>query len=269
MRRRTRPPVPVAVAVLGAVAVLFFVLPFVGLVVRAPWSSLGDVVGDPAIRTALSLSLVTSAITTVVAVVVGVPLAWLLARTDLPGRRLVQAVCTLSMVLPPVVAGVALFAALGRRGVVGRPVADAFGYSLPFTTAAVVVAQLLVAMPFLIPTVEAALRGLDPGSEHAARTLGESEWYVFRRVTMPSVRAATVSGIVLTWARALGEFGATITFAGSLPGTTRTVPLATYLALEDDPDRAILLSLVLVAVSFAVLVGLRDRWVGAAFGVRP
>lgn len=267
--RSVTPRLPPAVVVLGGIGALFFALPFVGLLVRAPWSSFGDVLSDDGVRTALWLSLMTSLITTATAIVIGVPLAWLLARSAMPGRSFVRALCTLSMVLPPVVAGVALFLALGRRGVLGRPLDDAFGVSLPFTTASVVVAQLFVAMPFLVLTVEAALRGLDPAAEQAARTLGGSNWYVFRRVTVPSVRPALVSGIVLTWARALGEFGATITFAGSFPGTTRTVPLATYLALENDPDQAILLSLVLVAVSFAVLIGLRDRWVGAAFGARP
>ena len=263
--RRETPPI---VLVLGLVAVAFFALPFVGIVVRAPWGSVGDIAGDEAVRTALWLSLATSLITTVIAVVIGVPLAWLLARSDLPGSRIVRALCTLSMVLPPVVAGVALFLALGRRGLLGG-LLDGVGVSLPFTTAAVVVAQLFVAMPFLVLTVDAAIRALDPSAEEAARTLGGSEWYVFRRITLPLVRPAVVSGVVLTWARALGEFGATITFAGSFPGTTRTVPLATYLALENDPDQAILLSLVLVAVSFAVLIGLRDRWLGAAFGVDP
>jgi molybdate transport system permease protein len=262
--RAIRPPWPVLV--LGLFGVAFFALPFVGLVARAPWSSADELLSDESVRTALRLSLVTSVVTTVLAVVIGVPLAWLLARSRLPGRRLVRALCTLSMVLPPVVAGVALLQALGRRGIVGRPLDRAFGIALPFSTAAVVVAQLFVAMPFLVLTVEAALRTLDPGREDAARTLGAGRWYVFRRVTIPAIRPALVSGIVLTWARALGEFGATITFAGSFPGTTRTVPLATYLALENDPDQAILLSLVLVAVSFGVLVGLRERWIGAAFG---
>jgi molybdate transport system permease protein len=267
--RRAQPAVPVPVIVLGLVGVAFFVVPFLGLIVRAPIGAIPDMIRDDAVRTALVLSLVTSVTTTLLAILLGVPIAWLLARSDLPGRRFVRVLCTLSMVLPPVVAGVALFLALGRRGVIGEPLDDAFGITLPFTTAAVVVAQLFVAMPFLVLTVDAALRGLDPAAEEAARTLGASEWYVFRGVTVPSVRPALVSGIVLTWARALGEFGATITFAGSLPGSTRTVPLATYLALESNPDQAILLSLVLVAVSFAVLFGLRERWVGAAFGGRP
>ncbi len=266
--RRARPAIPVGVIALGFVGVLFVLVPFVGLLVRAPWRSVPDLAVDASVRTALTLSLVTSVCTTLLAIVIGVPLAWLLARSDLPGRRFVRVLCTLSMVLPPVVAGVALFLALGRRGVIGEPLDRAFGVTLPFTTAAVVIAQLFVAMPFLVLTVEAALRALDPANEDAARTLGASELHVFRRVTLPAIRPALVSGVVLTWARALGEFGATITFAGSLPGVTRTVPLATYLALENDPDQAILLSLVLVGVSFGVLVGLRERWVGAAFGAR-
>ncbi len=267
-RDRAATSPPAAVFVLGGLGVLFFALPFIGLIVRAPWSSFDDVLRDESVRTALWLSLTTSLVTAAIAVVIGVPLAWLLARSSMPGRGLIRALCTLSMVLPPVVAGVALFLALGRRGIVGRPLDEVFGVSLPFTTASVVLAQLFVAMPFLVLTVEAALRGLDPSSEHAARTLGASSGYVFWRITLPSIRPALVSGIVLTWARALGEFGATITFAGNFPGTTRTVPLATYLALENDPDQAILLSLFLVAVSFAVLFGLRERWVGAAFGAR-
>lgn len=261
MTPRRHPPMLVALAALGA---LVFVVPLTALVVRSPWRSLGDVLTSGEVRTALWLSLVTSLVATAVALVLGVPLAWVLARTRVPGRATLRAVCTLSMVLPPVVAGVALFLALGRRGLVGEWLDAWFGITLPFTTPGVVVAQVFVAMPFLVLTVEAAIEQLDEQYEEAARTLGGSEWYVFKRVTLPAVRPAVVAGAVLTWARALGEFGATITFAGSFPGTTRTVPLETYLALESDPDRAILLSLVLVVVSFAVLFALRGRWVGAA-----
>jgi molybdate transport system permease protein len=196
--------------------------------------------------------------------VFGVPLAWLLARVPFPGRGVIRALCTLSMVLPPVVGGVALFAALGRRGLAGRWLYEWFDVTIPFTTAAVVVAETFVAMPFLVLTVEAALRGLDPRVEDAARTLGASRGYVFRRVTLPAIRPALGAGAVLAWARALGEFGATITFAGNFPGTTQTLPLAVYLQLEVDPREAIVLSLVLIAVSFVVLVGLRDRWLGGA-----
>jgi molybdate transport system permease protein len=164
------------------------------------------------------------------------------------------------MVLPPVVGGVALFFALGRRGIVGQYLDRWFDVRLPFTTAAVVIAQTFVAMPFLVITVEAALRQVDPRFDDAARTLGASRWYTFRRVTLPAIRPALAAGAVLAWARALGEFGATITFAGNFPGTTQTMPLAVYLSLETNPEQAIVLALVLITISFAVLVALRDRW---------
>ena len=257
-RRGSRPPAPIIA--LAVVAAAFFALPLVGLLWRAPWSSAWDALTDDAALTALRLSLVCSTWATVLSIVLGVPLAWTLARIDFRGRGLVRALCTLSMVLPPVVGGVALFFALGRRGLVGQYLDRWFDVTLPFTTAGVVIAQTFVAMPFLVITVEAALRQLDPRLEDAARTLGASGWYTFRRVTVPAVRPALTAGVVLAWARALGEFGATITFAGNFPGRTQTMPLAVYLSLETDPDAAIMLSLVLVAISFAVLLGLRDRW---------
>ena len=254
------PPVPVVV--LAVVAVAFFALPLVGLLWRAPWSSAWSYLTNDDALTALRLSMVCSLWATALSVVFGVPLAWLLARVPFPGRGVVRALCTLSMVLPPVVGGVALFFAIGRRGIVGQYLDRWFGVTLPYTTAAVVIAQTFVAMPFLVITVEAALQQLDGRAEAASRTLGGSPWYTFRRVTLPTIRPALVAGAVLAWARALGEFGATITFAGNFPGTTRTMPLTVYLALETNPEEAILLALVLIAISFAVLVGLRDRWLG-------
>ena len=212
--------------------------------------------------TALRLSIYCSMWATGLALVFGVPLAWLLARGAFPGRGLVRALCTLSMVLPPVVAGVALFYALGRRGLVGQYLDEWFGITLPFSTAGVIVAQTFVAMPFLVLTVEAAFRQRDPRFEEAARTLGGGRWYIFRRVTLPAIRPGLIVGAVLAWARALGEFGATITFAGNFPGRTQTMPLAIYITNEINPDEAIVLSLVLIAVSFAVLVALRDRFLG-------
>src|ERR1700750_1012927 len=166
------------------------------------------------------------------------------------------------MVLPPAVGGVALFFALGRRGIVGLYLDRWFDITLPFTTPGVVVAQTFVAMPFLVITVEAALRQFDGRFEDASRSLGARRWYTFRRVTLPAIRPALIAGAVLAWARALGEFGATITFAGNFPGRTQTMPLAIYLANETNPDESIMLSLVLIAISFAVLVALRDRWLG-------
>jgi molybdate transport system permease protein len=199
---------------------------------------------------------------TVLSAVFGLPVAWLLATRRFAGRSLVRALCTLSMILPPVVGGVALLYALGRRGVVGQYLYDWFGVRLPFTSAGVVVAQTFVAMPFFIVTVEAALRQADPGFDDAARTLGASTWYTFRRVTLPAIRPALVAGAVLSWARAFGEFGATISFAGSFPGKTRTLPLLVYLDLDVDPQQGLVVALMMVAVSFAVLVALRDRWLG-------
>jgi molybdate transport system permease protein len=262
-RRATGARPPALVLVLAAVAVLFFALPFVGLLWRAPWSDAWAKLTSPDSRTALRLSIVCSLWATALSILFGVPLAWVLARCEFPGRAAVRAICTLSMVLPPVVGGVALFFALGRRGLVGQYLDRWFDIRLPFTTAGVVVAQTFVAMPFLVLTVEAALRQLDPRFEDAARTLGASRWYAFRRVTLPAARPGLVAGAVLAWARALGEFGATITFAGNFPGTTQTLPLVTYLRLESNPPEAIVLSLLLVVVSFAVLLVLRERWIGA------
>jgi molybdate transport system permease protein len=262
-RRATGARPPALVLVLAAVAVLFFALPFVGLLWRAPWSEAWAKLTSPDSRTALRLSIVCSLWATALSILFGVPLAWVLARCEFPGRAAVRALCTLSMVLPPVVGGVALFFALGRRGLVGQYLDRWFDIRLPFTTAGVVVAQTFVAMPFLVLTVEAALRQLDPRFEDAARTLGASRWYAFRRVTLPAARPGLVAGAVLAWARALGEFGATITFAGNFPGTTQTLPLVTYLRLESNPPEAIVLSLLLVVVSFAVLLVLRERWIGA------
>jgi len=271
VRRRQvgRERLPWPALVLAIIAIAFFALPFLGLLWRAPWGDVWSILTSESALTALRLSLWCSFWATLAALVLGVPLAWLLARVPFPGRGLARALCTLSMVLPPVVAGVALFYALGRRGLVGQYLDRWFGITLPFSTAGVVVAQTFVAMPFLVLTVEAAFRQQDTRFEEAARTLGGSRWYVFRRVTLPAIRPGLVAGAVLAWARALGEFGATITFAGNFPGRTQTMPLAIYLANEIDPDEAIVLSLVLIAVSFAVLVMLRDRYLGGGDAPRP
>jgi molybdate transport system permease protein len=242
------------------VAVAAFALPLAGLLWRAPWSSAWHQLSSRAALDALRLSLVTSLGATAVAIVLGVPLAWVQARVDYRGKRLVRALTTLPMVLPPVVGGVALLFALGRRGLVGSEL-DRVGIHLPFTTAGAIVAETFVAMPFLVLTLEAAFRSTDRRLEEAARTLGAGRGEVFRRVTLPLVRPSLIAGAVLCWARALGEFGATITFAGNLPAKTQTLPLFVYLKFEgSDTDAAVVLSLVLVVVSLVVVVGLRDRW---------
>ncbi|WP_205687533.1 ABC transporter permease [Cellulomonas endophytica] len=244
----------------AALGAAFLVLPGVALVAAAPWSSLPAQLAQPAVLDALRLSLVTATSATAVCLVLGVPLAWVLARVPFPGRRLVRALVTVPLVLPPVVSGVALLLLLGRQGLLGRHLDAWFGLTLPFTTAAVVVAEAFVALPFLVVAVEGALAGADRRLEGAAATLGASRLYTFRRVTLPAVAPGVAAGAVLCFARALGEFGATITFAGSYPGTTRTMPLTVYLALETDPEAAVALSLVLLLVCLLVLVGLRERW---------
>jgi molybdate transport system permease protein len=242
------------------VAMAFLVVPLVGLVVRAPWRSLDRVLAESQVVEALRLSLLCASAATVLSLVFGVPLAWVLARARFRGRRLLRALVTLPLVLPPVVGGVALLLAFGREGLVGEYLDSWFGITLPFTTAGVVVAETFVAMPFLVVTVEGAFRTADRDYEEAAATLGASRLTVFRRVTLPLIGPSLLAGSVLCWARALGEFGATITFAGNFPGRTQTMPIAVYLALERDPEAAIALSLVLLAVSIAVLIALRDKW---------
>jgi molybdate transport system permease protein len=212
------------------------------------------------VRDALRLSLVCSLAATAVAVTLGLPLAWVLARVTFPGRRLVRALVLLPLVLPPVVGGVALFLAYGRRGLFGQYLDRWLDFTFFGTPYAVVMAEAFVAMPFVVITLEAAFRSLDQRYEDAATTLGASRWTTFRRVTLPLVGPSLVAGAALAWARALGEFGATILFAGNLQGETQTMPLAIFVELQTSVDGAIALSLVLVAVSVVILVALRDRW---------
>lgn len=259
MRGRSVPP---ALAVPAVAAIAFLLLPFLALLIRAPWGSMGSLVGSPEVGQALWLSLRCAAAATVICLLLGIPLAWVLARGDLPGAGVLRALVTMPLVLPPVVGGVALLMLLGRRGLLGAHLDTWFGVTIPFTTAAVIIAEAFVAMPFLVVSVEGTLRGLPRRTEDAAAVLGAGRWYTFRRVTLPQILPGVTAGAVLCFARALGEFGATITFAGNFPGTTRTMPLAIYLAMERDPDAAVALSLVLIAVSLAVLIGLRGRWTG-------
>jgi molybdate transport system permease protein len=262
-RRRTAQRVPVLLLVPAALGLVFLVLPLAGLVIRAPWASLPQHLTEPGVLTALRLSLQTATIATLVCLVLGVPLAWLLARVEFTGRRVVRALVTVPLVLPPVVGGVALLLVFGRRGILGAWLDATFGITLPFTTTGVVLAEAFVAMPFLVIAVEGALRGADTRYEEAAATLGAGRWTTFTHVTLPLVAPGIAAGAVLCWARALGEFGATITFAGNFPGRTQTMPLAVYLALETDLQAAIVLSLILLAVSVTILAALRDKWIAS------
>ncbi len=257
---RTRRRSPAGLLIGALVASALFIVPLIGLLTRAPWGRMPEIVGSDIVLDALRVSLLTSLAAAALSVLLGVPLAWLLTRIEFVGRNALRALVTLPMVLPPVVGGAALLFAFGRRGVVGGAVEGATGFVLPFSIWGVIIANTFVAMPFLVVTVEGALRSLDGRHEAAAASLGASQWTVFRRVTLPMIAPSVRAGVVLAWARALGEFGATITFAGNLQGRTQTLPLAVFVALESDRDAAVAMSLVLVVVSFVVLLALRDRW---------
>lgn len=240
------------VLVLAGLGSLLFALPIAGLLARAPWRLLGEVATSPITSTALALSLLVSLAAVLASIVLGAPLAWLLARTSTPGRRLLRALVTLPLVLPPVVAGVALLAAFGRRGLLGGALAWV-GLELPFTTLAAVLASTFVAAPLLVTTLEAGLAQTDPRLEQVAATLGASRLRILWSVLLPQIRPALLAGMALCWARALGEFGATITFAGNLRGRTQTLPLAIYETLQTEPERAFLLACSLLALSVMVL----------------
>jgi molybdate transport system permease protein len=252
----------------AVLAILFLVVPVAALVGSTPWHRLGAIVTTTEARQALWLSLSTSTIATALCALAGLPLAWLLARVEFPGRRLVRALVALPLVLPPVVAGVALLSAFGRQGVVGEPLRAVLGTQIPYTTAAVVLAHTFVAMPFFVLAAEGALRATPGRLELAAATLGADRWTTLLRVTLPLAAPGLAAGLVLAWARSMGEFGATITFAGNYPGTTRTMPLAVYTALQQDQEVATALSVVLLGVCVVVLVALRERWWAPAGALR-
>lgn len=247
---RTRGPLSLLVP--AALGVAFLAVPLVAILVKAPWHSLLDLVTSPASRTALRLSIECSAGALALSLVLGVPLAWVLARLDFPGKAALRALVLVPLVLPPVVGGVALLLAFGRHGLLPLHIA--------FTTRAAILAEGFVALPFLVLSVEGALLAMDREYEEVAATLGSRPFATFRRVTMPLVAPALAAGSALAWARALGEFGATVTFAGSLPGVTQTLPIEIYQQLQNDPAAAVALSVVLLVVSVLVLVALRGRW---------
>ncbi len=256
--RTNRNPAPVTAV--GLLALGLLILPVVGLVQRAPWSALPGLLRDQSVLDALRVSLTVSAAATAACVVLGLPLAFVLARSRLRPLRVIRAFVMLPMVLPPVVGGTALLFALGRRGLAGQWLDSWFGISLPFSAAGAAVAAAFVALPFFVVTVESALLQAGTDLEEAGACLGAGQWANLLHVSLPAIRPALASGAALAWARAVGEFGATLTFAGSFPGRTRTLPLETYLALESRPEAAVAISLVLLAVALAVLVTLRDRW---------
>ncbi|GAA1299302.1 hypothetical protein GCM10009647_013860 [Streptomyces sanglieri] len=264
---------PVALAIPALLAVAFLLIPLIGILARTSWADLGTHLTSPGVTQALRLSLLVSFWALGLSLLLGVPLAWLLARTDFPGKVFVRSLVLLPMVLPPTVGGVALLLGFGRRGLLGPWLENTFGITLPFHTSGAVVAATFVAMPFLVISLEGALAGLRPAYEETAASLGASPVRVFFTVTLPMVAPGLAAGAALTWARALGEFGATITFAGNLPGTTQTLPLQVYLLLQDSPEAATSVSLLLLAIAMAVLITLRGRWTGTprdrARGAQP
>ncbi|WP_405900428.1 ABC transporter permease [Streptomyces sp. NBC_00727] len=260
MNRSPRAPIVLALPALLAVA--FLLLPLAGILARTSWGELGGHLTSEGTTQALTLSLIVSGWALGLSLVLGVPLAWLLARVDFPGKVFVRSLVLLPMVLPPTVGGVALLLGFGRRGLLGPWLEDWFGITLPFHTSGAVLAATFVAMPFLVISLEGALGGLRPRYEETAASLGASPVRVFFTVTLPMVAPGLAAGAALTWARALGEFGATITFAGNLPGTTQTLPLQVYLLLQDSPEAATSVSLLLLVIAMAVLLALRGRWTG-------
>lgn len=241
------------VLVPAAAGAVFVVVPLLALGLRVDWSRFGELLGSPSSLAALTLSLQTSAVATLACLVLGVPMALVLARRRFPGRQVVRSLALLPLVLPPVVGGIALLYTFGRRGLLGQTL-DVLGVPVAFTSVAVVLAQTFVALPFLVVSLEGTLRSVGQRYEAVAATLGARPSTVLWRVTLPLVLPGLLSGAVLSFARALGEFGATITFAGSLQGVTRTLPLEIYLRQVDDPDAAMALALVLVAAAIGITV---------------
>lgn len=246
-------PLPRWIFVPAALALAFVAVPVLGMLLRVPWTQVPSLISSPASIEALALSLRTCAVSLLIVVALGTPLSLVLARATGRWAVAARAFAVVPMVLPPVVAGLALLVTLGRRGVVGQYLA-AIGIELGFTTAAVVIAQTFVAMPFYVVALEGALRTLDPGYERAAATLGATPTHTLFRVTLPLLAPAAIGGAAMAFARALGEFGATLTFAGSLSGVTETLPQAIYLLRESDSDAALALSVVLLALAAALMV---------------
>ncbi len=249
--------VPRWVVGVAAVGALFVLLPLVAMLTRVNWGEFIPLVTSESSLAALWLSLRTSIAATLLCIVFGIPMALVLARSRFPGQRLLRSLVLLPLVLPPVVGGIALLYTFGRRGLLGSTL-EFLGIDIAFSTTAVVMAQTFVALPFLVLSLEGALRTVGTRFEAIGATLGARPTTVLRRITLPLVLPALISGAVLSFARALGEFGATLTFAGSLQGTTRTLPLEIYLQREVDPDAAVALSLVLIVVA-VIVVGLAHQ----------
>lgn len=256
-RTQNRATIPGLVYIFAALGLSLLIIPLAALLIEAPWTEMFGLFTDADTLEAVKVSMVVSLSAAVLSTLFGVPLASVLARLEFRGKAIVRTIVSVPLVLPPVVTGVAMLYGFGRRGLIGR----FLGLELPFTTVGAVLAATIVAMPFLILSVEGALRNVDPRFEQMAASLGARPLARWFQITLPMIRPSILSGMVLAWARALGEFGATITFAGNLPGVTQTLPLKISTAFEQDPEQALALSVLMLVVALTVLVALRDRWV--------
>jgi molybdate transport system permease protein len=246
--------------ILAGMATAIILVPLAGMLIKAPWSDWPRYLSDPIVWPAIRLSIITTLATVVISMILGTPLAWLLSRADGRAANWLRALVTVPVVLPPVVGGVALLLAYGRHGVVGSPLFDLFGLRLPFTPYAVVLAQVFVSMPFYVLSVEGAMRGVDQRYAQVASTLGSGPLRTFLQIGLPLAAPGIAAGAALAWARSLGEFGATITFAGNFAGETQTAPLAIYVALQGNPDAAVALSVAMLFVAVLILGLLRGQW---------
>jgi NifC-like ABC-type porter/molybdate ABC transporter, permease protein len=248
---------PPLLRLMAAVAALTIILPIAALLWCAQWGTFFQDIATSSAMSALQLSFVTAFITTAICLLFGIPLAFYLARSNTWLATVIRVLINLPLVMPPLVGGLALLMLFGRRGIIGGPIYDATGFLLPFSTPAVVVAQVFVAMPFMVISVEGVLRGIDPSFASTASSLGATPWTVLRRVVLPLARPGLLAGAVLTFARALGEFGATALFAGNREGITQTMPLAIYTAFNGggvSTSAAIALAILLMAAAFGIMI---------------
>jgi len=263
---KKNPTVSPAITAIGFVGLLVVLLPVIALLSRVPWSNLLNQLTSESSINAIRVSLITSVIAALISVLLGVPLAWYLARGPEGITKWLRPIVISPLVMPPTVAGLALLTLMGRNGLLGKFIYEQTGWAMPFTMAAVVLAGIFVGMPFLVLVVEAVFRQIPVELEEAAQTLGANPSKVFLRISFPLARGGVISGLVLAWARALGEFGATLTFAGSLPGVTRTLPMEVYVAMEVDPASAYSISAMLVVIAITVVFLLRSNLIKAFSG---
>jgi molybdate transport system permease protein len=241
---------------------IFLIVPFIGLSQRTPWSTFIEIATEESVLRSITLSLIVATSAAAICFLFGLPLGWVLAKSQMKGLKILRAVVLLPMVLPPVAGGTALLFALGRKGFIGEKLDSWFGVTLPFTTAGAIIAATFVSLPFFVLAIETAATQLDPQFEESSQSLGASPTRTFFTTSLPMTRSAIFAGIALSWARALGEFGATITFAGDNPERTRTLPLQLFVALETSPERAMVLGMLMVLISLSVLITLRGKWIG-------